>query len=349
MVRLMNSVGNRCLNRSRSQRLWVWYNRPFLSTLSSIMSLAVGVLVLCVSFVNPFSPVIAYAGGNKEFAELVDIGGHRKMYLECRGRGSPTVVLISGTRGAHDDWTDLIGPKNPAGAPMPGESAVFPQIGKFTRVCAYDRPGTTRNDNTVTDSTPVRQPTTAQQGVADLHALLIAAKEPRPYVLVGHSWGGLIARLFASTYPGEVSGLVLVDSASEFLKSSLTPEQWATYIEATKKLRESDGLEAPDHASTLGLLHGSPRVAGIPVVVITSDKRFDFGAGGPETWPAWRTAQDHLAKLLNAKHITKTDCGHAIQMEQPQLVIDAIREIVDAARKSARGEDFAGLVEQTDK
>jgi len=66
---------------------------------------------------------------------------------------------------------------------------VFPQVSKFTRVCAYDRPGTTRNDNAVTDSTRVRQPTTAQQGVADLPALLIAAKEPMPYVLVGHSWG----------------------------------------------------------------------------------------------------------------------------------------------------------------
>src|SRR5258707_90010 len=102
---------------------------------------------------------------------FVEIGGGRKIHLEWRGTGSPTVVLISGTRGAHDDWTDLIDPNNPAGAPKPGESAVFPQLSKFTRVCAYDRPGTTRNDNTVTDSTLVPQPTTAQQEVADLHAL----------------------------------------------------------------------------------------------------------------------------------------------------------------------------------
>jgi pimeloyl-ACP methyl ester carboxylesterase len=100
----------------------------------------------------------------------------------------------------------------------------------------------------------VRQATTAQQGVADLHALLMAAKEPRPYLLVGHSWGGLIARLFAGTYPDEVSGLVLIDSASEFLKQSLTPAQWATYVEATKKLIEPNGLEAPDHERSLELL-----------------------------------------------------------------------------------------------
>jgi len=188
----------------------------------------------------------------------------------------------------------------------------------------------------VTDSTPVRQPITAQQGVADLHALLTATGEPRPYILVGHSWGGLIARLFASTYPDEVSGLVLVDPASEFLKSSLTPAQWATYIEATKKLIEPSGLEAPNHARTLELLHGTPQLRPMPAVVLTSDKRFDFGAGGAETWPAWRTAQDRLAKVLDAKHVGDTNSGHVIQMEQPQLVIHAIREVVEAVRSGRR-------------
>ena len=294
--------------------------------------------MVLISFINSLNVPNAFATGNKDFGELVEIGRGRKIHLECRGMGSPTVVLISGTRGAHDDWTDLINPKNPTGVPKPGESAVFPQISKFTRVCAYDRPGTTLNDNTVTDSTPVLQPTTAQQGVADLHALLTAAGEPKSYVLVGHSWGGLIARLFASTYPDEVSGLVLVDPASEFLKTSLTPEQWATYIQATKKLIESNRLEAPDHERTLDLLHGSPLVRAMPIVVLTSDKRFDFGAGGPETWAAWRTAHDRLAKLLNAKHVSDTNSGHAIQMEQPQLVIDAVREVIEAVRnRSAPG------------
>jgi pimeloyl-ACP methyl ester carboxylesterase len=288
--------------------------------------------LLVVTFINLFQVVVAVAAEASNSGRLVDIGRGRKIYLECRGTGSPTVVLISGTRGAHDDWTDLIDCKKPNGAPKPDESAVFPQVSKFTRVCAYDRPGTTLNDGTQTKSTAVQQPTTAQQGVADLHAVLIASRAHGPYVLVGHSWGGLIARLFASTYPDEVAGLVLVDSASEFLKSSLTPAQWATYIEATKKLIESNGLEAPDHARTLDLLHSSPRVRPVPVVLLTSDKRFDFGAGGADTWPAWRTAQDRFAKLLNAKHVSDTNSGHAIQMEQPQLVIDSIRKVVGAVR-----------------
>ncbi len=303
------------------------------------MFLGARVFLLLVTLVTALHPMAAIAVESGDCARLVDIGHGRKIYLECRGTGSPTVVLVSGTRGAHDDWTDLIDPTNPAGAKKPSESSVFPQVGRLTRVCAYDRPGTARLDDTRTDSTPVRQPTTAQQGVADLHALLMSAKEPGPYVLVGHSWGGLIARLFASTYPDDVSGLVLVDPASEFLKSSLTPAQWATYIEATKKLIESSSLEAPDHERTLDLLHGSPRVRAIPVVVLTSDKRFDFGAGGAETWAAWRAAQDRLAKLLRAKHVSDTNSGHVIQMEQPQLVIDAIRQVVEAVRSG--GHQFA--------
>lgn len=303
--------------------------------ISSTVSLVAGILFLLVIFVNPFHSVVAHAVGSEDFAGLVEIAGGRKIYLECRGAGSPSVVFVSGTRGAHDDWTVLMDPTRPAGVRKPNESAVFPQVSRFIRVCAYDRPGTTLLDDKRTHSTPVRQPTTAQQGVADLHALLIAAKERGPYVLVGHSWGGLIARLFASTYPDAVVGLVLVDPASEFLKNSLTPAQWETYIKATKKLIESNDLEAPDHERSLDLLHGTPRIRTIPVVVLTSDKRFDFGAGGEETWSAWRNAQDRLAKLLNAKHVSDTSSGHTIQMEQPQLVVDAIRQVVEAVRSGS--------------
>jgi pimeloyl-ACP methyl ester carboxylesterase len=126
------------------------------------------------------------------------------MYMECPGKGSPTVVLVSGFRGAHDDWTNVI---DSIGEPKSSGSAVFPQVGKFTRVCAYDRPGTTRFDGTLSPSSPVRQPTTAQDGVADLYALLRATGQKGPYVLVAHSWRGLIVRQYASEYPKDVSGL----------------------------------------------------------------------------------------------------------------------------------------------
>jgi pimeloyl-ACP methyl ester carboxylesterase len=109
-----------------------------------------------------------------DFAGLVNIGENRSIYLECRGSGSPTVVLVSGTGGAFDEWTHVF---NPSGAAIREDTAVLPQIARFTRVCAYDRPGTRRFDNTLAPSTTVPQPTTAQNGVADLHALLTAANE----------------------------------------------------------------------------------------------------------------------------------------------------------------------------
>ncbi len=67
--------------------------------------------------------------------------------------------------------------------------------------------------------------------------------------------------------------------------------------------------------------------------MISSDKRFEFGAGGAETWAAWGKAHALLAKALHAKHITKTNSGHGIQMEQPKLVVDAVRDVVKRIRK----------------
>jgi len=180
-------------------------------------------------------------------------------------------------------------------------------------------------DGTPTTSTPVPQPTSAQDGTADLHALLTAAEEPGPYVVVAHSWGGLIGYLFASDYPNDVSGLVLIDPGSEFLQTELTTEQWATFVQAAKQLGAPEDLEAADYESSVEALRAAPQVGAIPAVVLTSDMPFDFGAGEDGTWPAWLAAQDRLAKLLGAEHINDTNSGHYIAGEQPQLVIDAIR------------------------
>jgi pimeloyl-ACP methyl ester carboxylesterase len=273
-------------------------------------------------------------GKNKDFSGLVGIGGGRKMYMECHGKGSPTVVLVSGFRGAHDDWTSVIDSK---GEPKPSGSAVFPQVGKFTRVCAYDRPGTTRMDGTLSPSTPVKQPTTAQDGAEDLHALLRAAKQKGPYVLVAHSWGGLIVRQYTSKHPKDVSGLVLLDAGSEFLQDTLTPTQWASFVRGAKKLGEPETLEAADYRPSVRALRAAPPVGGIPAVVLSSDKCFPFvpGSDAKETCSAWRGAQDLLAAHLDAKHITDTDSGHFIQGENPKLVVASVRKVVGAARKKA--------------
>src|SRR5882724_10731521 len=141
-----------------------------------------------------------------DFAGLVEIGDGRKMYLECRGSGSPTVILESGYRNDAAIWS----------APLePRMTTVFPRVAKFTRVCAYDRPGTFLDANHLSRSTAVPMPRTARDLVSDLHALLRAAHVPGPYVFAAHSFGGIFARLYASTYPDEVVGMVLVDALSE--------------------------------------------------------------------------------------------------------------------------------------
>src|SRR3712207_4967987 len=157
------------------------------------------IVLLLVSLLAALDPAAARAAESGASARLVTINGGRKMYLDCRGSGSPTVVLVAGLKASATDW-------NTAETQAP---TVFSEVAKFTRVCAYDRPGTPVGEKP-SRSDPVQQPTTAQDAVLDLHALLRAAKEPAPYVLVGHSYGGLVARLYASTYPDEVSGLVLV-------------------------------------------------------------------------------------------------------------------------------------------
>ncbi len=258
----------------------------------------------------------------------VDIGSGRQLYLECHGTGSPTVVLVSGFRGAHDDWTSVL---DAAGEPRPSGAAVFPQVAGFTRVCAYDRPGTTMLGGTPTVSTPVTQPTTAQDGARDLHALLAAGGPAGPYVLVAHSWGGLIAHSFATTYPDDVAGLVLVDAGSELLQSALTPAQWSTFATAAARPGEPASLEAADYERSVAAIRAAAPVPPVPAVVLTSDHPFDFGAG-EGTWPAWLLAQARLATTLHATHLTETGSGHFIHGERPELVVDAVRGVVSGPK-----------------
>ena len=143
------------------------------------------------------------------------------MYLECSGSGSPTVILESGYRNDADIWSAEL---------EPGMSPVFSQVARFTRVCAYDRPGTFLDADHLGRSTPVPMPRTARDLVSDLHALLQTAHVPGPYVFAAHSFGGIFARLYASTYPNEVVGMVLVDALSEKVRTGLTPEQWKLYV-----------------------------------------------------------------------------------------------------------------------
>jgi pimeloyl-ACP methyl ester carboxylesterase len=279
---------------------------------------------------------------NKDFSGLIGIGGGRKMYMTCRGTGSPTVVLVSGLGDAADVWSVTADPKN--GRP------VFAEVAKFSRVCAYDRPGTRRTNDTPSPSTPVEQPTSAKAAAADLDALLRASGEAGPYVLAGHSYGGPIVRLYASSHPAEVGGLVLVDALSEDLTRGLSPKQEALFEELNTP-PPGTRAESLDESATFKQLRESPPAPPVPTVVLTADRpqltkealaTGQFPAGvdqkfADDLWAAQLAAQEKLAgKFPGAEHITDTNSTHYIHLENPQLVSDSIRRVVDAARDGAK-------------
>jgi pimeloyl-ACP methyl ester carboxylesterase len=283
-----------------------------------------------------------------DLAATFAISPARKMYIECRGKGSPTVVLVAGQRGSAAEWS-LTESKT-----VPPQPAVFGAVARFTRVCAYDRPGTPVGES-FSRSDPAPQPTTAAAATADLHALLRSAGESAPYVIVGHSAGGTVARLYASTYPDEVRGMVLVDALGEGLQDAQTPAQWATQRillegDLAESLREYPDIERFDADATFAQLRVAPPLRPMPLAVLSSDASIaqlvkDMAANGQlpagvaadfgyVTDTAQHASQAKLAALApGARHEQKTHSGHNIHREQPQLVVMAIRDVVDAVRQ----------------
>jgi pimeloyl-ACP methyl ester carboxylesterase len=293
---------------------------------------------------------------NKDFAGLVDIGGGRKIYMECQGKGSPTVVFVAGAGDRTETWSTTR---------EPSEQAVLPAIAETNRVCAYDRPGTIlatgegEEDFEPSRSTAVDQPTTLQDGVSDLHALLSASGEgKRPYVVVGHSMGGAIAKLYASEYPGEVSGLVLIDYTPYAARNALTDEQWALWKDpllgppSEEALKLYPALEWFDNQQNYEQDSAAAPLKPMPFIALRSDEPFDLTSyvedgSLPMTVEqakeflevltrAWGNAVAALVRSVpGARVITETHSGHYIHWEQPQLVTDSVREVVEAARKKS--------------
>ena len=283
-----------------------------------------------------------------DFSGLVDIGGGRKMYLECSGTGSPAVVLISGKGNGAADWSEVLDPADPAhhadydavawgkGDLHKSDAAVFPMVSRFTRVCAYDRPGV-RLDGP-DQSTPVDQPHPADQAADDLHRLLIAGGETGPYVLVPHSYGGVVATLFARTWPNEVDGLVMVDTVTPLMREIASPKALAKW-DAFNRRSVPEAPEGVMLLDAFAKVDAAAPLRELPAVVLSSDKPWQPPSAPKDSDPAagvtfadWQASEKLLAKSLDAKFITETNSGHNIYAYSPQLVIDAIREVVDAVR-----------------
>jgi pimeloyl-ACP methyl ester carboxylesterase len=290
-------------------------------------------------------PAASPTTASGDVAGLVDIGGGRRMYLECRGEGGPTVVLEAGYRNNAELWDTVALPAGTAG------DAVWPGVAAFTRVCAYDRPGTI--GDLVSRSDPVPQPRTAADAVSDLHALMTAAKVPGPYVLVGHSVGGLIVRLYASTYPDEVAGLVLVDALPEGLweglQAALTPAQWDLYHQLATQvpadLEDYTELEWLNFEESFAQVRDAAVTAPLrpmPLVVLSAGRPLQSEIPPDALPPDYpfdtfdRVRADHqraLATLVpGARFVVATESGHYIHAQQPDLVIEAVHQVVAAVR-----------------
>lgn len=290
-----------------------------------------------------------------DVAGVVDLGNGRSIYRECRGRGGPTVVLVAGLGERADTWI----------TPTEGGDAtaepVFPAVAGFTRVCAYDRPGTSTSSASGFEpsrSTPVPQPATVADSAQDLDRWLKASGEPGPYVLVGHSLGGPIVRLYAAGHPAEVAGIVFEDALSEDVIDGLTPAQMASYEALNDPVTQGRpaGSEQDFYAtSVVPLLRATPTGPAVPTVILTAD-RWPFTAeviasgrasgAIPEfvtleftdaLWAAQVAAQTRFAaKYPGAAHVTRTDASHYIHIDNPAVVVDAIRDVVDQVRSQPR-------------
>lgn len=275
--------------------------------------------------------------------QLVDVGGHR-LHLDCSGSGSVTVVLESALGGWSIDWAKL-----------------QPILAERTRVCAYDRAGYGWSDASGRRYTP-------EATARELHELLEAADVPGPYLLVGHSIGGLYVRHFAALNPADVVGMVLVDPSHENLIARLPEDsdaveqtknlkylRWARFLTATGVTRlfrmpvaNSRDLDSAERgiASAIGYRYASyeafyNEAAAIVEATSAGDAVIaspdipvivltsSENARDPKTGTIWQQLHEEIAASFPRGTVRTIDSGHFIHVESPDAVAAAVNDVID--------------------
>ncbi len=261
---------------------------------------------------------------------MVTIEDGREVYLECAGEGSPTVLLVSGYRNNAQAWIDELDP---------GIQPVFGAVAERTRVCAWDRPGTFLDSDRRSRTDDITMPRTAQSVVDELEAVLEASGETGPYVVVAHSLGGLISRIFTDAHAEEVVGLVLLDPLNESITGLLSDEDLATFLTAVdavpEQLADYGAIEYIDLPGAFVRADGMTAAAGVPVVLIERSETLDFG--DPEfnarLQAAWAQSQrDTVAQYDDARLVTAEGAGHYVQWDAADLVIAEILTMLESVR-----------------
>jgi len=252
--------------------------------------------------------------------------GTRSLHYLCRGRGSPTVIAEGGPGFS---FSEAFARPKPVGWQI-----VFLRVIEKTRMCVYDRANVGLSDEAPT-------PRTTLDAVNDLHALIHNARIGTPVLLVGQSAGGLNVRLYANHFPKEVAGIVLIDSShpdqSLRFKAALPPEspgEWWELPGLRNGPSPSFSSEGLDFAASYAQVRAASSLGEIPLIVLTRDPNWPGDPGTPvELQPVlrdvWQELQRDLLKLSkNSRQIVAVGSGHAIQFDNPQLVVDSIFEVM---------------------